>query len=155
MNPVLAGRLSALRRKLDVADMYLGSAVLPQDLVALCAAVDDQLEVELPREYAEFLMNHDGIVAAGVVLYSSRAHPFSDSEGHSPAFVEQNHIARELGFMRDFLVFGESDQDEYVLDLSSMKYQVRDRQVFDNVFEEFTTFDGLLEHIINLIEQLA
>jgi hypothetical protein len=55
--------------------------------------------------------------------------------------------------MKEFLVFGDSDQDEYVLELSSQKYQVRDKQAIDNVFEEFASFDELLEFMLDLIIQ--
>jgi len=55
--------------------------------------------------------------------------------------------------MKDFLVFACSDQDEYVLDLKRGKYQVRDRQAFDNVNEEFNSFDGILAFMVDLIGQ--
>lgn len=155
MNAVLRERLSALRSRLDDFDMYLGPAVRSQDLVTLNAAARDWFGAEIPRGYAEFLRTHDGFVAAGVFLYSSRARPFPDSEGHSPAFLEQNRIAREVDCMNNVLVFGDSDQDYYVLDLSSKTYQVRDRQAFDNVYEEYSTFDEMLAHVITVVEQLS
>jgi len=62
-----------------------------------------------------------------------------------------NYLSRDVDFMKDFLVFADSDQDEYVLDLRRGKYQVRDRQAFDNIFEEFDTFDGVLEFMVDLI----
>ncbi len=57
--------------------------------------------------------------------------------------------------MNNVLVFGDSDQDYYVLDLSSKTYQVRDRQAFDNVYEEYSTFDEMLAHVITVVEQLS
>jgi hypothetical protein len=39
------------------------------------------------------------------------------------------------------------------LELSSQKYQVRDKQAIDNVFEEFGSFDELLEFMLDLIIQ--
>ncbi|WP_205985312.1 YrhA family protein, partial [Pseudomonas viridiflava] len=89
--------------------------------------------------------------AGGVYIYSSRPHKFRDSEGYSHAPVDQNLIARDLDFMSDFLVFGESDMDIYVLEVASKTFQVRDRQAIDNVFEEFQCFDELLEFIIDLV----
>lgn len=56
-----------------------------------------------------------------------------------------------MEFMENFLVFGESDMDVYVLDLASGRYQVRDRVAIDNVFEEFDTFEGLLEYMVDLV----
>ncbi|QJI39396.1 hypothetical protein HKK52_00040 [Pseudomonas sp. ADAK2] len=57
--------------------------------------------------------------------------------------------------MEAFLVFGESDQDEYVLDVANDSYQVGDKQAIDNVFEEFDTFDGLLGFMLDLIIERA
>jgi hypothetical protein len=34
----------------------------------------------------------------------------------------------------------DSDQDAYVLDLAEGRYQARDKQAFDNVYEEFESF---------------
>jgi len=50
--------------------------------------------------------------------------------------------------MTNYLVFGDSDMDVFVLEISSKKYQVRDRQVFDNVYAESSSFDGMMCHII-------
>jgi hypothetical protein len=60
-------------------------------------------------------------------------------------------MIRDLDFMRGCLVFGESDQDEYLLDIVKNKYQVRDKQAIDNIFEEFDTFDGLLGFMVDVI----
>lgn len=43
--------------------------------------------------------------------------------------------------------------DCYVFEFATGRYQVRDKVAFDNVYEEFTSLDGLLGHIIGLIEQ--
>jgi len=42
--------------------------------------------------------------------------------------------------MDQYILFGDSDQDAYVLDLAEGRYQVRDKQAFDNVCEEFESF---------------
>ena len=87
----------------------------------------------------------------GVFIYSSHTRVRANGKLARYDFMRMNRLGRELGFMDNFLVFGDSDLDEYVLDLSRGKYQVRDRQAFDNVFEEFETFDGLLGHMVDLI----
>ncbi|GBH20601.1 tRNA(His) 5'-end guanylyltransferase [Pseudomonas syringae pv. actinidiae] len=53
--------------------------------------------------------------------------------------------------MNEFLFFGDSDQDEYVLEKATKKYQVRDKQAFSNVYEEFTDFDGILEFMLDMM----
>lgn len=43
--------------------------------------------------------------------------------------------------------------DCYVFEFATGRYQVRDKVAFDNVYQEFTSLDGLLGHIISLIKQ--
>lgn len=81
-------------------------------------------------------------------VYSTRRVQFEDCAGQTNDFVEVNLNWRDLEWMTNYLVFGDSDMDVFVLEMSSGKYQVRDRQVFDNVYAEFPTFDGMMCHII-------
>ncbi|MNY79568.1 hypothetical protein D3C86_2202500 [compost metagenome] len=53
--------------------------------------------------------------------------------------------------MEDFLFLGDSDQDVYVLSIIEGKYQVRDKQAFDNVYEEFDSFSKLFEYMVDLM----
>lgn len=64
-----------------------------------------------------------------------------------------NLLARDAGFMDGFIELGESDMDCYIFESGTDRYQVRDKVAFDNVYEEFVSFDGLLSHILDLIEQ--
>lgn len=64
-----------------------------------------------------------------------------------------NLLAREQGFMDGYVELGESDMDCYVFESATDLYQVRDKVAFDNVYEEFASFEGLLSHILDLIEQ--
>ena len=43
--------------------------------------------------------------------------------------------------------------DCYVFESRTGRDQVRDKVAFDNVYEEFVSFDGLLSHMLDLIEQ--
>lgn len=43
--------------------------------------------------------------------------------------------------------------DCYVFEFRTSLYQVRDKVAFDNVYHEFVSFDGLLSHILDLVEQ--
>ncbi|CAM3518768.1 YrhA family protein [Pseudomonas alliivorans] len=151
MNKKIQSKIAALRSSLDEADMFLGAAATDEDIRNLEAKCLSELQATLPKQYLDFLRAYDGLISGGVFIYSSRPHKFRDSVGYSHALVDQNLIARDLDFMSDFLVFGESDMDVYVLEVASKNFQVRDRQVIDNVFEEFQCFDELLEFMIDLI----
>ncbi|MGF6393748.1 YrhA family protein [Pseudomonas plecoglossicida] len=151
MNSAIYAKISGLRYRLDDAAMYLGPPATPADIVAVTNAVTVEFSVGLPSEYLDFLRTFNGLVACGVFVYSSRSRVIPGGDTLSPNLVEMNYLSRDVDFMKDFLVFADSDQDEYVLDLRRGKYQVRDRQAFDNIFEEFDTFDGVLEFMVDLI----
>jgi len=153
MKDVIKAKIVKLRGQLDDADMYLGPSATPAEIGFLVGAVWGELGEKIPDEYLDFLRNHDGLFACGVFVFSSGLREVDDGEIIGNGFVENNKFRRSVNPMTGFLVFGESDQDEYVLDLVQNKYQVRDRQAFDNVFEEFDTFDGILEFMIDLIIQ--
>lgn len=130
-----------------VSDIELSS------FLSLCLA---DLAVEPPDEYLELLKVHNGFAVEGIFVYSTARLALSGSTAQTLAFVEMNTLARELDDLKDYLAFGDCDQDEYVLKLSTGKYQVRDKQAFDNVYEEFERFDDMLEfmldHVLRRVE---
>ncbi|MFJ4395621.1 YrhA family protein [Pseudomonas sp. NPDC089396] len=151
MDEAIRAEIINLREALDDGEMYVGPPATMADIASLTSAVWVEMAAKLPVEYLDFLENFDGLVACGVFIYSSHTRVRANGKLARYDFMRMNRLGRELGFMDNFLVFGDSDLDEYVLDLSRGKYQVRDRQAFDNVFEEFETFDGLLGHMVDLI----
>lgn len=152
MQPLAETRLLKLRANLNEADMYLGPPLGRSGIEALQSLALSTLGIALPESYLDFLSSHDGLVAQGVFLYSSIPRPYSGG-GTALALVEMNLLARDTGFMDGFVELGESDMDCYVFESGAGRYQVRDKVAFDNVYEEFVCFDGLLSHILDLIEQ--
>ncbi|WP_313435756.1 YrhA family protein [Stenotrophomonas sp.] len=152
MQPSIEARLLKLRAALSEAEMYLGPSLGRSDTEALQGLARSKLGTALPDSYLDFLSRHDGLVVEGVFLYSSIPRSYTDG-GSAPSLVEMNLLARDLGFMDSYVELGESDMDCYVFDSRTGRYQVRDRVAFDNVYEEFVSFDGLLSHILDLIEQ--
>jgi|GEM_PF-913943 len=145
-------RLLAVHTNLSEAEMYIGPQLERADIQALQAATLSTLGTALPESYLDFLSNHDGLVAEGVFLYSGISRPYSDG-GSSLALIEMKLLARDRGFMAGYVEHGESDMDCYVFESGTGRHQVRDKVAFDNVYEEFVSFDGLLSHIFDLIEQ--
>lgn len=119
-----------------------------EDFVSRCKNTLDFLP---PEDYLKVLEQHNGIVVEGVFLYSTTPIKYTDSDGYRLEFIDMNLLSRELKWKDTFIIFGDSDQDEYVLDLTAARYQVRDKQAFDNVYEEFGTFTGLLEYMLDLM----
>ena len=152
MQPSVEARLLKLRANLNEAEKYLGPPLGRSDVDALQSLVLSTLGITLPESYLGFLSRHDGLAAAGVFLYSSTSRSYRDG-GSALALVEMNLLACDQGSMGGYVELGESDMDCYVFEFATGRYQVRDKVAFDNVYEEFTSLDGLLCHIIGLIEQ--
>ncbi|CAM3254464.1 YrhA family protein [Pseudomonas plecoglossicida] len=150
MKSAIYAKIAGLRDRLAEVDMSLGAPATPIDIETLIGAAWYELSAEVPSGYLDFLRNFDGFIAGGVFLYTSSLLT-TDDEIIGNGFVGNNVFQRNMEFMENFLVFGESDMDVYVLDLASGRYQVRDRVAIDNVFEEFDTFEGLLEYMVDLV----
>jgi len=143
-------KISSLLDEFKKAHDPVGSILFPgasgkkiENFSRLCEA---QLNTRPPLEYLNFLKRHDGFTAEGVNLYSSSIERV-EHEGEL-AFLEMNILHRELPWNREFLFFGDSDMDVYVLDLKKNIYQVRDKQAFDNIYESFGLFQDLLKKIL-------
>ena len=121
------------------------------DLEIFLARCKNDLGLTPPDQYLFFLRKFDGLVVEGVFLYSTRSIEIAGDNGCSLDFVEMNVLSRELEWMNAYVFFGDSDQDVYVLDIASNSYQVRDKQAFDNVYEEFDSFLGLFEYMVDLM----
>lgn len=152
MHTSIGARISTLRATLSEADMFLGPPLEPAGMGALRDQALFKLGMALPANYLDFLCRHDGLVAEGVSLYSSIPYPYPDG-GSAFAMIDMNLMARDLAFMVGFLELGASDMDCYVYESATGQFQVRDRVAFDNVYEAFSSFDDLLGHVLELIEQ--
>ncbi|ATV20796.1 hypothetical protein CFN58_13330 [Pseudomonas avellanae] len=119
-----------------------------EDSVSRCKKKLDFLP---PEHYLKTLEQHNGIVVEGVFLYSTKPIKYKESDGCCLEFIDMNLLSRELKWKDTFIIFGDSDQDEYVLDLAAKRYQVRDKQAFDNIYEEYETFSELFEYMLDLM----
>lgn len=108
-----------------------------------------------PPEYVEILKQFDGLVVEGGFLYSTKPNTLVGGEGYTLEFVEMNLLSRDAEGMEDFLFFGDSDQDMYVLNIPVCSYEVRDKQAFDNVYEDFQDFSSLFEYMVDLMASRA
>ncbi|WP_079228604.1 YrhA family protein [Pseudomonas putida] len=129
------------------------SGATEEELFAFIERCRQALGVTPPSEYIEFLGLCDGGAENGVFLYSTCPAQFVDCAGLTNDFIELNLNWRDLEWMSDYLVLGDSEMDVFVFEISSNKYQVRDRQVFDNIYEEYLSFDGVLRYALELMLQ--
>ena len=150
MNSNVKNKLKLIAIKKSEEGGFLPNGVDEVELSVFLSSCKAELGGEPPQDYLEFLKLHNGLTVEGVFVYSTKRLPIVGSTAKTLAFVEMNVISRDVEELKGFLVFGDSDQDEYVLDLSTGMYQVRDKQAFDNVYEEFECFDDLLLFMLDL-----
>jgi len=150
MNSNVRDKLTLIAKKKSEEGRYLPGGIDEVELSVFLNLCKAELGCEPPQDYLEFLKIHNGLTVEGVFVYSTKRLPIVGSTATTLAFVEMNVISRDVEELRGFLVFGDSDQDEYVLDLSTGMYQVRDKQAFDNVYEDFKCFDDLLLFMLDM-----
>jgi len=132
MQTSVDARLLELRGPLNHAEFFLGHSLERSSIETLQDLARSTLGTALPESYLDFLSRHDGLMVEGVSLYLSIPRSCPDG-GSSPA--------------------GESDMDCYGFASGTGRYQVLDRVAFYNVYKVSESFDGLLSHILDLIEQ--
>jgi len=140
--------LNEFIRRHDPISGHLFPGASNQKLEQFITSCEEQLGTRPPQDYLDFLKVHDGFVAEGVFLYSSST--AATTYKGELAFLQINLIHRDLPWNKDFLYFGDSDMDDYVLDLQNNSYQIRDKQAFDNICGEFNSFYGLLKEMLEL-----
>ncbi len=137
--------------KAGISDLVFNRGASEMEIIDVKRRCEYSLNCTLPAAYTNMLARHDGFAGEGVFLYSSRPGRLDGSQDTVLDVVDANLAARDVEVLHDFLIFGDSDQDEYVLDLTRQKFQVRDKQAFDNVYEEFDSFDELLMYMLDLM----
>ena len=103
-----------------------------------------ELRNDIPDEYLSFLRETNGVTWNGVSFYGCEESPINGKEGGKIwGFVDTNLIYRDVERMKNYLVFGQSDMDIYVINLSTHKYQVLDKISLDEI-TSVSTFEELL-----------
>lgn len=120
----------------------------PEGIEALLAEARDLLKAEPPKAYLDLLQKHDGLVLNGLFIYASKkAQVVGSPDAYIQGFVEMNLISRDVDVKADFLVFGEDNMDEYVLQISTGTFQSRDQVPFETV-QLFPTFEEMIKFAI-------
>jgi len=151
MRKEIIDKLNLIKNKIDEYSGYLPLGADELEMSRFLSGCILEFGVKPPVDYMKFLKVHNGLTVEGVFAYSTQRLPVNSDKKITFEFIEMNLISRDVEGMKGFFSFGESDQDEYVMQLSTGKYQVRDRQAFDNICEEFDTFNDLLEFMLNAI----
>lgn len=126
-----------------------GEAEQPPASDAEVAAMIESARVELgaepPAAYCDLLRRSNGLNDNGLFVYATHDVPNAGTrDGVIAGFVQANLHWREGGGFDRLLVFGDGNQDLYVLDLDTADCQVRDRVPADTVIRRLMSFDALL-----------
>ena len=100
-------------------------------------------ETEIDKDFIEFLKLSDGIEFNGCTIYSSNNHTV---DGVEYGIFENNETWLDINLDKQYIYFGDSDQDLYAYNKLNKKYEVLDRYCSD-VEESFDNFENLLEYI--------
>jgi hypothetical protein len=142
----LLKQVEAEQRKFGYAPQ---SGATQQQLVDLGHSVQLEFGENVPPGYLEFLRIVNGFEWDGAVIYPSQTTKYA---GHPDrifyGFVDQNIAFREPLDMRDYLLLGEDNMDIYVYQISTGKFEVRDRVPFDNLSRTYSAFDELVVHAL-------
>lgn len=147
----LEEKIAYLKKTYEADGFFFNEGADEHEIKSFVRSSEIELGFSPPSDYLEILKRFDGLVVEGVFLYSTKPKKLVDGNGDSLALIEMNKLSREIEWMDRYVLFGDSDQDVYVLDLADARYQVRDKQAFDNVYEEFDSFSGLLEYMVDLM----
>lgn len=117
----------------------------------LAQAQKDMAEIGLkpiPQGYIDFLREYNGFAWNGVEFFSTDQVTDPDTEYTLMDIVTENEdFARYNEDLPDLVYLGRADDDLYVYDTKSQKYQVLDFTGRD-VMDEFDTFDALFTAVV-------
>jgi hypothetical protein len=103
-----------------------------------------ELGAEVPQGYLGFLRRTNGLDWNGSLFFAARPTPYYDNPQMTlEGLIEANERLHEVPANRDFLVFGESGMEMYVLDLRNGEFNVVDH-VSTDTYESFDSFEDLL-----------
>ena len=103
-----------------------------------------ELQIEIPEEYVDFLRLHNGLDWNGLTLYASETVLI---EGYTDRFilgcVEANLLRRDYDKWKHFLIFAETGDEDYCLEITTSQYVIVDSVSMD-ILETFASFDQLI-----------
>jgi len=126
--------------------MIVGPAS-PKDL-AQCQK--DMAEIELapvPQGYIDFLRNVNGFAWNGIEFYSTDQVTDPETEYTLNDIVSANEDFFEYNDIPDIVLLGRADDDLYVYNTVTKKYDVLDFTGHD-VMEEYDDFDSLFTEVV-------
>jgi hypothetical protein len=120
-----------------------------EDIALTIRLAKEKFNVDLPRDYIEFLRFRNGFWFEGLSIYHAKYSNFSDMPKD---IVDANIIDENISWRKgdlgnklnsDYLFFGQSNLDLFALNLKTNKYEQQDRSCRD-VVETFPNFTSMM-----------
>lgn len=124
--------------------------VRPASAKDLAQCQKDMAEIELapvPQGYIDFLRKYNGFAWNGIEFYSTDQVTDPETEYTLNDVVTANETFADYNDMPNIVLLGRADDDLYVYDTETKKYDVLDFTGKD-VMEEYDTFDALFEEVV-------
>ena len=118
--------------------------------ILLKELVIEKFNLILPEQYIDFLKMTNSFNFDGEMIYGMDVKYLDGSNGGEYGVIEYNEVYHENEMNRRFFFFGDGNMDAYVLDIEKGKYYFIDKFSHE-VWEEFDTFNDMIEHILNYL----
>ncbi|KXY83067.1 MULTISPECIES: YrhA family protein [Bacillus] len=108
----------------------------------------EKINIDLPREYVEFLKTVNGLDFNGLVLYGVDSSLLeTEKDEQICGFIETNEIWYENEFQKDYLFFGDSNIAWFCKNLSDSTYLELDKPS-GTVMNTYNDFNTMLEEAL-------
>jgi hypothetical protein len=116
------------------------------EIAKTIALAKDMLNVDLPKEYIEFLRFRNGYAHEGLVIYCGGLDEpvVKKDDDFYRDIVDANVVWRDYEHHEKYLYFGDADLYLYGLNLESGQYEQQDRTCGD-VLETYSNFFQMIE----------
>ncbi|KXY32998.1 SMI1 / KNR4 family protein [Bacillus cereus] len=108
----------------------------------------EKINIDLPREYVEFLKTVNGLDFNGLVLYGVDSSLLeTEKDEQICGFIETNEIWYENEFQKEYLFFGDSNIAWFCKNLSDSTYLELDKPS-GTVMNTYNDFNTMLEEAL-------
>ncbi|HGH7180322.1 TPA: YrhA family protein [Bacillus luti] len=112
--------------------------------------VKEKFNVDLPREYEEFLKTVNGLDFDGLVLYGVDSSLLeAKKDEHICGFIDTNEIWYENEFQKEYLFLGDSNIAWFCKNISEGTYLELDKPS-GTVMETYNDFNTMLEEALKI-----
>ena len=135
---------------LKSVNYQLNTSATDTEIQRLREHAKEKFNVDLPREYEEFLKTVNGLDFNGLVLYRVDS-PLLETEKDEQicGFIDTNEIWYENEFQKEYLFFGDSNIAWFCKNLSDGTYLELDKPS-GTVMKIYNDFDTMLEEALKI-----